>query len=390
MKRWAAGCLAVPLAVIGLAAKAHSSDRDRWPASPAEVSSLPVVLLVDPGAGRILYARQHDSRFLPASVAKVMSAYVAFEEIARGRLRIDQIIPVSETSAREWSGKGTSLYLKPGERLTVDQLLHGIVTVSANDAAVVLAVGHLRSVSGWTDSMNTEARRLGMTNSHFKTPNGWPDNGATYVSASDLVKLAVGLIERHPALYHRYFGQKAMTLHGITQQSHDPTLGVVAGADGIKTGHTNEAGFNFLGSAQRSGRRLIMVIAGAKSEGERATASRALLEWGFSAWQFRPLFRAGHTVGMAQVQGGDARQVALIAPRAIHAAIPKEQAFRITLNIHYKGPLVAPVAKGSEVATLRILNNGRQVGSVPLLAGEAIGEAGPFDRLWNGLMGLFT
>lgn len=380
--------------MLALAAAAPVSARvtvpDPWPAPPAEAAPIPVVMLADPGAGRILFARQHGLRFAPASVTKVMSAYVAFQEMARGKLRRDRVFTVGDAIAREWNGKGTSLYLKPGDRVTTDVLLRGITTVSANDAAVVLATGHSGSLAGWTALMNAEARKLGMADSHFATPNGWPDGGATHVSAFDLVRLATALIERHPAEYRRYFGQKSLTFNGITQQNRDPTLGVVPGADGIKTGHTNEAGYNFLGSAERSGRRLIMVVAGATSEAGRAAAARALLEWGFTAWQVRPLFKAGQRVGLARVQGGNARQVALIAPRPIHAALPRGEGVRITLEIRYNGPLVAPIAKGSQVATLEILNNGFSAGAVPLLAEEAIATAGPFDRLWNGLMGLLS
>ena len=163
-----------------------------------------------------------------------------------------------------------------------------------------------------------------------------------------------------------------------------------AGADGIKTGHTNEAGYNFLGSAQRDGRRLISVVAGASSEAERANASRALLEWGFSAWDARQLFRQGAPIAEARVQGGDAGRIALIAGGAVHASFPKGNPGAISLQLVYKGPLVAPIEKGAEVAELRIITGAGEVGRVPLLAMRAVGKAGPIDRLWNGLAGIFS
>jgi D-alanyl-D-alanine carboxypeptidase (penicillin-binding protein 5/6) len=357
---------------------------------PPEVAFIPVCLLTDLGSGQVLYARQPDLRFVPASLTKVMSAYVAFEQIERGQMRPADIYTVKPDTARQWRGTGTSLFLSANESVPVDALLRGITTVSANDGAVVLAEGFAGSVPRWAQLMNAEARRIGMTNSHFNTPNGWPDNGATYVSARDLVKLADALTSRHMALYRTYFGKRSLTWNGLTQNNFDPTLGVIAGADGIKTGHTREAGYNFLGSASRNGRRLAMVVAGASSEKTRADASRALLEWGFAQWDARPLFRAGALVGSARVQGGTALTVGLEAPRAIHAALPYGTNVPIALRIVYNGPLVAPIVKGAPVAVLEIRSGTAEPGRVQLRAARSIGRAGLFDRLRNGLYGMIS
>ncbi len=323
-------------------------------------------------------------------MTKAMTAYVAFELIAQGKLDPAQTFIVRPETWAAWHGKGTSMNLRSGESVTLDALLHGITTVSANDAAEVLAEGAAGSVAGWVAQMNAEAVHLHMANSHFATPNGWPDNGATYVSARDLVRLGDAIITRHPDLYHRYFGQKQFTWNGVTQHNHDPTVGVIPGADGIKTGHTNEAGYNFLGSAMRDGRRLIMVIGGARSEEERTAASRALLEWGFTAWRSQPLFARGALVGEAWVQGGDARRVGLLAPRAISTVLPSGTGKLADLSIVYRGPLVAPLAKGAQVAELEIRVDGLPPSRLPLVAADSVGKAGPLDRLWNGLMGLFS
>lgn len=378
------------LAVLSALALVAGPVAAGTPAPPAEVANVPVGLLVDVNSGRTLYARQPDQRFLPASTTKVMTVYVAFEEMAKGRLTPAQKFTVRNETARLWNGRGTSLYLKGGAMLDADVLLHGIATVSANDASVVLAEGYAADVARWCALMNAQAQRLGMANSHFATPNGWPDQGATYVTARDLITLGEAMITRHPQLYRRYFGQKRMTWDGVTQESHDPTVGVVRGADGIKTGHTNEAGYNFLGSAERDDRRLIMVVAGARSEAERAAASRALLEWGFAEWQARPLFAANKTVAEARVQGGDARQVPLVADRAIAAALPKGETGPIALKLTYDGPLVAPIAKGAKVAELEIRTGDAPPSRLPLFAGSAVGKAGPIDRLINGVAGLFS
>jgi D-alanyl-D-alanine carboxypeptidase (penicillin-binding protein 5/6) len=227
-----------------------------------------------------------------------------------------------------------------------------------------------------------------MTASHFGTPNGWPDGGKTHVSANDLVKLGQALVERHPELYRRYFGKKSLAWDGGTGRNHDPVIGVVPGADGIKTGHTNEAGYNFLGTAMRNGRRIMIVLGGARSEAHRAEASRALLEWGFSAWDAKPLFTKGAVVGRALVQDGDAPDVALIAPNGGSLTIPSGARPHVTMTLRYRGPIVAPIAKGAEVADLEVVVPGQPTAHFPLIAGASIAKAGPFDRLVNGLAGL--
>jgi D-alanyl-D-alanine carboxypeptidase (penicillin-binding protein 5/6) len=358
------------------------------PIPPSQIANIPVILLVDLDSGQTLFERQADLRFVPASMTKAMTAYVAFDQISQGRLRSEQTFTVRPQTYAEWHGKGSSMNLLSGESVSLDALLHGITTVSANDAAVVLAEGAAGSAADWVASMNSQAVQLGMTNSHFATPNGWPDKGATYISARDMVRLGDAIITRHGDLYQRYFGKKQFTWNSVSQQNHDPTIGVIPGADGIKTGHTAEAGFNFLGSAQRAGRRLIMVVGGAKSEEERTAASRALLEWGFTAWHTRPLYAPGMRVGEARVQSGNFGRVDLLTARPIAAVLPGSEGKLTSLRIVYRGPLEAPLAKGQNVAELEIRVAGLPPSRVPLITARAIGKAGPLDRLRNGLMGL--
>lgn len=345
-------------------------------------------MLVDLGSGQILHARQPDLSFVPASVTKVMTVYVAFEQIKRGTLKPEEEYRVSEAVARDWTGKGTSLYLKAGDKVSVDLLIRGITTVSANDGSAVLAEGFAGSLPTWAQMMNAEARRLGMSNSHFNTPNGWMDDGATYVSAHDLVRLADAMTLRHPQLYRRYIGHKTLLWANGGARNHDPLIRTFPGADGIKTGYTREAGYNYLGSAKRNGRRLVMVIAGAKSGAERASAAQALMEWGFSAWNVRPLFSAGAKVGEATVQNGTMRHVALGSSRAIHASLPFTGGKVTSLKIVYKGPLVAPIQKGDKVAELEIHTTAGEPSRVPLFAQHPVAEADTWDRLANGLAAL--
>lgn len=379
----------LPAVVLALTSGAHAVAAT--PPVPEVVRNAPVALLADLGSGQVLYAERPALRFVPASMTKVMTAYVAFELMAEGKLRPGDRYTVKETTARQWSGKGTSLFLKPGETVPVDALLRGIATVSANDASVVLAEGFAGDVPTWTKLMNAEAGRLGMKDSHFGTPNGWPDNGSTFVSAADLVTLSRALIERHGAQYRTYFGQKRFAWNGVTRESHDPLIGVFPGADGIKTGHTREAGYNFLGSAQRDGRRLVMVIAGANSDAQRATMSRELMEWGFTAWRRYDLFAANTLVGTALVQGGATRSVGLLAAKDIYAAIPRGAAGPAGLTIRYDGPLVAPIAQGAEIARLEIRWSADAPPSyVPLTAAKAVPRAGLLHRLLNGLAGFLA
>lgn len=373
---------------IGLAAvlAIHTIAHARIPAPPEEIAGVPVAMLTDIGTGQILHARRSDIPFPPASMTKTMTAYVAFEEIAAGRLKLSQEFVVRPETAREWSGRGTSMYLSASERVSADALLRGIMTASANDASVVLAEGHAGSVPAWLSMMNATARRLGMTRSRFGTPSGWPDGGKTMVSARDLVMLAQAMIGRYPEQYDRYAGKKTMLWNGRTLTSHDPVTGIVAGADGIKTGHTREAGYTFLGSAKRGNRRVVMVLAGAETDAQRESASRAYLEWAFSAWKERPLFNRGMTIATAQVQGGTARSVPLIADREVYAVVPAAGKTPVSLRVIYRGPIVAPVAKGARVAHLEIAVDGMEPGRIPLYAHAAVDVAGPMDRVWNGLM----
>lgn len=360
------------------------------PLPPAEVGVAPVALLYDLGSGRTLYSRNADTPFLPASVTKTMTAYVAFEMLAKGELREDQTMTVSREAWKEWHSKGSRMFLSEGSKPTVRDLLMGIMNVSANDGAIVLAEGAAGSVAGWVEKMNATARQLGMTHSHFGTPNGWMDNGNTYVSANDLVKLASAMLTRHPDFYHRYVGQPGMTWNGIAQPNHDPTLGVVPGADGIKTGYTGEAHYNFLGSAQRNGRRLLMVLAGVPTPKERTSAARALLEWGFSAWEDKPLVNAGTTLAQARVQGGKVGDVDLVAPRDFFATMPTGASAPANLRVVYNGPLVAPIEKGTPVAELEVRLGGAAPVRLPLTAGHSVEKGGVMDRVKFGLSRLIS
>lgn len=265
----------------------------------------------------------------PASMAKMMTVYVAFQMIKSGELKLDTKFPVRPETWRAWHSQGSTMFLSSGENVSVEDLLKGIVTLSGNDACVVLAEGISGTESAFTERMNRAAAKLGLSNSHFGTANGWPDNGVTYVTARDLAKLASATIQDYPDLYKRFYSLRSFTwgktLGGekpIDQANRDPLLGRVSGADGLKTGHTDEAGFGFTGSAQQNGRRLVMVLAGLGTSGQRAEESVKFMEWGFRAWQAKPILAKGKQIETAEVQLGTSNKVGIVAPSDLSATVP--------------------------------------------------------------------
>jgi D-alanyl-D-alanine carboxypeptidase (penicillin-binding protein 5/6) len=351
---------------------------------------IPIALLVDLSSGQTLFARDADRRFVPASVTKVMTAYTAFRLIEQGKISPDTMVTISKEVAEQWSGEGSTMFLEAGDRVTVGQLLLGITTVSGNDASVALALAAVGSEQAWLDLMNENAAELGMNDTHFGTPNGWPDEGRTYTSARDLAILAEAMTTRYPALYRRFFGHRGMRYRNIAQNNHDPITGVIEGADGMKTGFTRQSGYNFLGSAERNGRRLVMVVAGAPTAAIRNSTARNLLQWGFEAFESRVILPADLSVGHALVQNGARGEVALRTQREIRASIPQERLKDAQLSIRYRGPIEAPIAEGQQVAFLRVEVPGQIPHDVPLVAAEPVARANLLQRLRNGILGLLT
>ncbi|MEE4207364.1 MAG: D-alanyl-D-alanine carboxypeptidase family protein [Erythrobacter sp.] len=381
MTRYSLTAFALAVLALFLAPVSLAQDR-RAPAIPPE-SEVPIALMVDISSGQVLHERNARRRFVPASITKTMSAYVAFELIEEGRLDPWQVMTIRPQTWREWHAKGSTMWLPADARVRVEDLLMGLMTVSANDAAVVLAEGAAGSVEGWAALMNEKARALGMTDSHFANPNGWMDEGRTFTSARDLALLAEAIVRRHPEKFRRYIGNETFTYGGITQGNHDPLIGRVQGADGIKTGFTNEAGFGFLGTVKRGSQRLVLVTAGVDRSDVRDGWARRYVEWGFSSFQRRRLFGKGEPVTEARVQDGSARSVALVADRPVEIAVPRGKEKELKLSVHYDGPLRAPVAAGNRVAMLRIEVPGMDTARIPLFAAEAVEEAGPIDRIVN-------
>jgi len=363
-------------------------------APPPFDTPAPVAYLIDLSSGAVLLSKDADRRIPPASMAKMMTTEVAFELIDKGQLPLSKMCTVRPETWRQWHGPqaGSTMFLSVNEQVSVENLLHGIVTLSGNDASVVLAECIAGTEQAFAVQMNALGKQLRLTNSQFGNSNGWPDEGRTFVTARDLATLAKASIERHPKLYKQFYGQPSFTWGktlgsgaDITQGNRNPILGKIAGADGLKTGHTAEAGYGFTGSAEQNGRRLVMVIAGLTSFNQRIVESTRLMEWGFDAWATKPLFRSGAQVGTAQVQLGSDSDVALLAPRDLAVTLPAGLGGKTAMKIRYAGPVKAPIAKGQHIADLIVTSSdtGEQV--MPLVAAEAVAEAGFFGRMWTGL-----
>ena len=357
---------------------------------PLYVTEAPIVMLKDLDSGAILFSRGAGKRFAPASMAKVMTAYVVLDLIKRGELSRDKVFTISEATWRKWNGSngGSTMFLRAGEKISVDELLKGLITVSGNDAAAALAVGIDGSEADFVKRMNAMAAKIGMTSSKFGTPNGWPDGGVTKVSAADLITLADRLIRDHPDGYARYFSiprlQHGVSPEGkpIVQPNRNPILGRFAGADGLKTGHTAEAGYCFLGSAKRDGRRLIMVVAGMKSEKARRDEAERLMRWGFDAWEGRELVPAGTKIGAVEVQRGARPSVMAEAGIAVRMTVPKGYAGDYRAAMQSRSPHNAPIERGTPIARLIVTPDGLPPQTTPLLAAK---DVAPVDGVWTRL-----
>lgn len=357
-------------------------------AAPSFDTKAPIAYMTDLSSGAVLYQKNADKQIPPASMAKMMTVYVAFDLIGKGKLKLDDKFRVNEATWKKWNNQGSTMFLAVGSEVTVSDLLHGIVTLSGNDACVVLAEGIAGSEEAFVGLMNKRAKELGMSKSRFGNSNGWPDEGRTMVTARDLAALGSATVNNFPKLYDDFYGQDEFAWNGIKQTNRNPLMGKVAGSDGLKTGHTEEAGYGFTGSAEQKGRRLVSVLAGLDSYGGRVEESVKFMNWGFNAWEPKKLFDKGTKVQSAEVQLGDSSTVSLVAAKDLYATLPKGSDGKISMKVAYDGPIKAPIVKGQSIATLIVTSEDAGQQRVTLVAGEDIDEAGFFDRVWAGLKSL--
>jgi D-alanyl-D-alanine carboxypeptidase (penicillin-binding protein 5/6) len=371
----------------GLAAKKGEARKDEPPISA------PHAMLIDAENGGVLFERDPDKLIFPASLAKLMTAEYVFHLIKSGQLKLTDEFEVSENAWRKGGApsRTSTMFAALHSKVSVDDLLHGMIIQSANDACIVLAEGIAGSEAAFAAKMTQRAREIGLTKSTFTNSNGLPDPG-TQVTTRELAQLARRIMLDYPRFYE-LFGQREFTWNKIRQPNRNPLLPMEIGADGLKTGFTNDAGYGLVGSAVQNGLRLIVVVNGLKTAKERAEEGKKLLEWGFKTFERRLLFAEGQTIGSAKIYGGSDGYVPLVADSAVQVMVPKNGGERLVARIVYTGPVPAPVAQGARIASLRVWRNDIVILDMPLKAAEPVKRGSLSQRALDGVaelvIGLF-
>ena len=363
-------------------------------APPAKASSdVPTVaeyvFVTDFNSGRVLMAKQQDLPMKPASMAKIMTTYVVFDRIAEGSLALSDQFVVSE---KAWKMGGSRSFLQAGRSYSLDELLHGVIVQSGNDAAVVIAEGISGSEENFVAEMNMTATKLGMKNTRFTNATGWPHPDLT-TTAEDLGILATALIrdfpvETYPDLYP-IFGKKTYTLNKIKQGNRNPLLYGKSAAnscvDGLKTGYTSESGYGLVASAERDGQRVIMVLNGMASKKERSSESRRLMDFIFREYRNYNFFTSGEVIDQAEVWLGEARHVSLVLEEGVSKVLSRSERAKTELSVSWTGPVPAPISKGQKIGELILKTDGQITDRLPLLAAEDVRQLGMLDRIGEAL-----
>ncbi|ACA20543.1 Serine-type D-Ala-D-Ala carboxypeptidase [Methylobacterium sp. 4-46] len=353
-------------------------------------SQAPHAILLDADSGSVLYEKNADEPFSPASMAKLMTVEVIFDEMRKGRLNQDSEFPISENAWKHGGagGGGSSMFAQLNSKVKLPDLLRGIIVQSGNDAAIAAAEAIGGTEDNFAQIMNRHAREIGLTRSTFRNPTGYsaPDQKVT---ARDLAKLAIHLIETYPDEY-KLFSEREFTWNKIRQQNRNPLLTMDLGADGLKTGYLEESGYGLTGSAVQNGQRLILVVSGLKKASDRAAESRKLLDWGFRAFEGRQVFAPGETVAEVDTYGGEKGKVALVAKKPVRVLLPRGSADRLTARVVYQGPLKAPIEAGREVARLKVTRGEQQVLDMPLYTAESVGPGSMTQRALDAALEVGT
>ncbi|MBR9651969.1 D-alanyl-D-alanine carboxypeptidase [Thalassobius aquimarinus] len=337
--------------------------------------------VVDLNTGTVLLNKDADTPLPPASMSKLMTLYIAFEALRDGRLNLDEKLPVSEHAM---SYGGSTMFLDTTDRIRVEDLLRGIIVLSGNDACVVIAeaLSPDGTEAGFARYMTQRAQKMGMTNSTFANANGWPAAGHR-MSTRDLALLATRLIEDFPQ-YYPLFSEREFAFDGRAPQNvhnRNPLLGLNIGADGLKTGHTSEAGYGLVGSAKQGDRRIVFVISGLDSTRARAEESEAIVNWAFRQFVLRPIAKAGTVIAEADVWMGNVPRVGLTPAEDLSALMPALGGDAVEAEVVYMGPIEAPIAKGQEIARLILKPEGLDETSFPLVADRDVPAGGFVTRL---------
>lgn len=339
-------------------------------------------ILLDFLTGAVLDSKRADERMPPSSMSKLMTAYMAFDAIKAGRVSLDDEMTVSNNAWKIGGAAsgGSTMFLNPGDKVKIENLLRGMIIQSGNDACIVLAENLAGSEEAFAEKMNAKAKEIGLINSNFMNATGLP-HPEHYMTVRDLTVLARRIIADFPEYYSLY-SETNFTYNGITQGNRNPLLYKVdSGADGLKTGHTEAAGYGLTASAIRNGRRLILAANGMASIKARDEETSKLMDWGFREFTNRNLFVAGAKVTDAEVWLGDKASIPLIIQRDLVVTLPRAQAQSVSVKAVYDGPLPAPIAQGAEVGKLVIGAKGMETLQVTITAGESAGRLGLIGRL---------
>ncbi|MDN3564369.1 D-alanyl-D-alanine carboxypeptidase family protein [Paeniroseomonas aquatica] len=379
----------LPLGASAQAQPRPAGPRPSGPRTPAGPTPTPAstplgpfdtiarqALIRDADTGEILLSKNADERMPPSSMSKLMTMYMVFSMLKAGRLKLDQELPVSE---RAWRMQGSKMFVQLGNSIPVESLIRGVIVQSGNDACVVLAEGISGSEQQFAEAMNVKAREIGLTNSNFRNATGWPDPEHR-MTCADLATLAQRIINDFPD-YYKYYNERSFTWNGISQDNRNPALLKVPGADGLKTGHTEEAGYGLTASAKRGDRRLILVFNGLPSMRARAEESERLLEWGFREFENVVLFRAAEVVQEVPVHLGERPTVPLVGGRDLVVTMPKAWRQRMQVRLRYDQPVAAPVAKGQKLGALVVSGQGMQGAEHELFAGADVERLGLLPRI---------
>ena len=349
--------------------------------APPPALAVKAYLLKDFNSSSDIVSYKKDERVEPASLTKIMTAYIVFDALQQGHLKLDQTLPVSE---KAWKIEGSKMFIEPNKPVTVDELLHGMIIQSGNDASITLAIGVAGSEEQFADMMNKQAAKLGMTSSHFMNATGLPDKNH-YTTANDLATLANALICDFPLEYRRLYSVKEYTYNKITQPNRNRLLWLDANVDGMKTGHTETAGYCLISSSMRGTTRLISVVLGAVSEAMRASESQKLLNYGFQFYESSLVYKQGQTINTLRVYKGQDKTVATSVAKDFYLSLPKGEYAKVKASMSSKQPLIAPIKTGQEIGKITFSLDGKIINEQKLVASSAIEQAGFFGRMIDSI-----
>ncbi len=349
---------------------------------PAPILAAKAYLLYDYNSSQVLVNQNGNARLAPASLTKLMTAYLTFDALKHNTLTLQQSLTVPLAATRNTPGE-SSMLLKAGQSVTVDDLLHGLIVQSGNDAAITLALNIAGSDTGFVDMMNKEAIRLGMTNTHFTNPVGLPD-AQHYSSAADLAVLSAAIVRDYPE-YYPLFALREFTFNNVSQANRNRLLWIEPYADGMKTGHTDSAGYCIVGSAKRGDHRLIAVLFGADSDTLRANESQKLLNYGFQNFDAVRLYQKNQPVTEVRVWKGTDSHVELGFRQDMFLTIPKGMQSQLKATLESNQPIFAPLSSGQRLGTLKLVLAGKPYAEFPLVTLDSITLANVFARGWDSI-----